>query len=582
MARARGKPTGRHSAEVEGFTITMDERTYRNFDLLVEGSDDAGAYRVSVLDSPTGETGPVPVTLPFSDEDVAAFLSAIGHPRQRVRRGERVNLAPRIEEFGAQLFDVLFPPEIRLTLAKSLGKAESEDAGLRIRLRFSRAPELADLPWEFVFDRSAGRHLALSDWTPLVRYLQIPTGIRPFTVTPPLRVLVVAASPVDFEGLDTAGETERLHEALADLVATNSVVLEELETGTFSGLQRQLRRQDYHILHYIGHGGFDDVEDDGVLYFEGPKRRSQAVTGQELGELLHDHRSLRLVILNACEGARSGREDPFGGTAQSLVLQGIPAVVAMQFEITDDAAITLAHSLYEAIADGYPLDAAMAQARKSVKSMPNAVEWANPVLHMRAPDGRVFAVDTTQRGSLPGPDDVTLQAPPAEEREEDITTPRLIRTPDQKIRVYVSSMLRELAAERQAARGAIERLRMTPVMWELGGARAHPPQALYRSYLQQSDIFVGIYGAAYGWVGPGEQVSGLEDEYGLAPPHAPKLIYLRADADREARLQDLIHRMQEDDSAAFFFFDSPEQLEEQIGLDLAALLAESFWRDHGR
>src|SRR5690606_10854234 len=91
-----------------------------------------------------------------------------------------------------------------------------------------------------------------------------------------------------------------------------------------------------------------------------------------------------------------------------------------------------------------------------------------------------------------------------------------IRTPDQQIRAFVSSTLRELAAERRAVRAAIERLRLAPVMFELG-ARPHPPRALYRSYLAQSDVFVGIYGDSYGWVAPEEQISGLEDEYRLAP-----------------------------------------------------------------
>ena len=88
----------------------------------------------------------------------------------------------------------------------------------------------------------------------------------------------------------------------------------------------------------------------------------------------------------------------------------------------------------------------------------------------------------------------------------------MIRTPDQRLRVFVSSTLEELAAERTAAREAIERLRLTPVLFELG-ARPHPPQELYRSYLEQSDVFIGIYGDRYGWVAPGMDISGLEDAF---------------------------------------------------------------------
>ena len=67
-----------------------------------------------------------------------------------------------------------------------------------------------------------------------------------------------------------------------------------------------------------------------------------------------------------------------------------------------------------------------------------------------------------------------------------------IRTPDQRLRVFVSSTLKELEPERRAARAAIERMHLAPVMFELG-ARPHPPREVYRAYLEQSDVFVGIY-----------------------------------------------------------------------------------------
>jgi predicted ATPase len=150
-----------------------------------------------------------------------------------------------------------------------------------------------------------------------------------------------------------------------------------------------------------------------------------------------------------------------------------------------------------------------------------------------------------------------------------------IRTPDQRLRVFVSSTLRELADERRATRAAIERLHLAPVMFELG-ARPHPPRALYRSYLAQSDVFVGIYAESYGWVAPDEDVSGLEDEYNLAPASMPKLIYIKSAAHREARLNELIDRIRSDDTAAYLPFDTPEQLQEQVVGDLATLLAERF------
>src|ERR1700745_3163671 len=111
----------------------------------------------------------------------------------------------------------------------------------------------------------------------------------------------------------------------------------------------------------------------------------------------------------------------------------------------------------------------------------------------------------------------------------------VIRTPDQRLRVFVSSTLQELAAERRAVRDAVTRLRLVPVMFELG-ARPHPPRQVYRSYLAQSQVFVGVYWQSYGWVAPGGQVSGLEDEY-LLSAGLPRLISVKSPAaERESRL----------------------------------------------
>jgi predicted ATPase len=140
--------------------------------------------------------------------------------------------------------------------------------------------------------------------------------------------------------------------------------------------------------------------------------------------------------------------------------------------------------------------------------------------------------------------------------------------------VFVSSALHELAAERKAAREAIAQLRLTPVMFELG-ARPYPPRELYRAYLAQSDIFVGLYAERYGWVAPGMDVSGLEDEYRLAATQ-PKLIYVKVPApEREPGLQALLDFIR-DDGVSFRAFATPDELRGLIVDDLALLLTERF------
>ena len=150
----------------------------------------------------------------------------------------------------------------------------------------------------------------------------------------------------------------------------------------------------------------------------------------------------------------------------------------------------------------------------------------------------------------------------------------VIRTPDQRLRVFVSSTLSELAPERRVIRAVIERLALTPVMFELG-ARPHPPRSLYRAYLAQSEIFIGIYWESYGWVAPGEDVSGLEDEYNLAPD-VPKLIYIKRSEQRDERLEALLERIRDDDRASYVAFDDAEELAPLLTSDLATLLAERF------
>jgi predicted ATPase len=151
----------------------------------------------------------------------------------------------------------------------------------------------------------------------------------------------------------------------------------------------------------------------------------------------------------------------------------------------------------------------------------------------------------------------------------------VIRTPDQRLRVFVSSTLVELAAERGAARAAIEQLRLAPVMFE-SGARAHPAQAVYRAYLEQSDIFVGIYWQRYGWTGPGMTVSGLEDELRLAAG-MPRLLYVKVPApDMDPALGRMLDRVRAEGAVAYKTFTDAEQLRELVAGDLAAMLAERF------
>ncbi len=343
----------------------MAEATYLDFDLSVIKTGDG--YRAKGW-STHGCEGSVSFQLPDG-----------------LRPTQRGNL----RDFGAQLFEIVFQGEVLGCFRASLEEARSSRyKGLRIRLRLAEVPELAELPWEYLYDKGLDRFFALSMATPVVRYLELPERTRPLEVEGPLRVLVMRSAPSGFEALDGDKEWQRLREALGDLTERGMVQLHRLEEPTLPCLQETLRHGTFHVFHFIGHGGFRERTQEGALIFEDGQGGGQPVTAEQLGVLLRDH-SLRFALLNACEGARGSSVDPFAGVAQTLVRQGIPAVLGMQSEIEDDDALTLAHELYRALADGYPVDAAVTEARKALL-VSGSEEWGTPVLYLRAPDGKLF------------------------------------------------------------------------------------------------------------------------------------------------------------------------------------------------
>jgi len=365
------------------------EMNYLDFDLLIERSGEK--YKARVLASPAGQAT-IEFSLPFSELELENFLLKIGQPRRAVRSA-RLPEVEAIKAFGERLFKAVFADKVYGCFRSSLNEAENQNAGLRLRLRLTEVPELSNISWEYLYyDSGFDRFLCLSTETPVVRYLDLPERIRPLAVKPPINILTMISNPSNYPQLDVDQEWEKLNQALHDLIRRKLVTLERLNKASLSTLQRQLRLADYHIFHFIGHGQFDSQSQDGMVIMENEHNLGHEVSGRNLGTILHDERTLRLAMLNACEGARGSVVDPFAGTAQSLVRQGIPAVIAMQFEVTDQAATTLAHGFYQALADGYPVDAALAEGRRAIFAQGNNVEWGTPVLYMRAPDGRIFDV----------------------------------------------------------------------------------------------------------------------------------------------------------------------------------------------
>jgi len=382
-------------------------RNYENFDLEIRGGPDGYTLHV---ESPTGR-----ITAPFDPPLTEQELKILGLTVVRGRRTRALASTREVDEvkaYGKRLFDGVFTADVLANYQASLGRLRADrETGLRIRLRLGNAPELAQVPWEYLYDEPNRRFLALEDETPVVRYLDLPLPAGPLEVEPPLRVLVMISSPSDIEQLKTDEEWARLNQALGDLIRAGHVRLDRLDNATVPGLRWTLKEGEFHVFHFIGHGGVDAHTGQGVLIFEGEDGRSDVVDAETVAGLLSAEGSLRLAVLNACEGGRASAGDIYAGTAQTLVQRDVPAVIAMQFEISDEAAIALTHDFYKALSFGDPVDAALTEARRGLRwEKRNELEWGTPVLYTRAADGRLFEV--RGKATPPGPGSLPPVAPP--------------------------------------------------------------------------------------------------------------------------------------------------------------------------
>jgi hypothetical protein len=433
----------------------MGSQVHLDLDLLFARTE--RGFQVKVLRSPAGEGQSAAFTAPFTDLELENFGLKVGRSRARTRRIEAAPVSAA-KEFGGRLFDAVFADEVRECLRRSLDQAKDQQATLRIRLRLTDCPELANLPWELLYDASDDSFVALSVGTPVVRYLQLPEPPRAVRVSLPLQVLVIRSEPIDYPPLDLDDEWAQISASVQELTDSGLVAFTVLSAPTLSELRRALLRGEFHVMHYMGHGGFD-LDTGGVLLFTDRDGRGVAVTAADLGVILRDHSSMRLAVLNACEGARSDPADPFAGVAETLVRRGVPAVVAMQYEFSDIAAIEFAPALYGALAAGLPVDGAVTEARKAVYAV-SPLEWATPVLHMRAEDAQLFSLvgapqptpphkadpgprkDSPLPTSQAGPDPVAQSEPIGDSRRAGSSAPGGAATADRVAATAVISIRR--------------------------------------------------------------------------------------------------------------------------------------------
>jgi tetratricopeptide (TPR) repeat protein len=385
--------------------------TYLNFDLEIHPGI-ADGYPVTVRLEGRGGEAAGTLHLPSTTAIPQSQLPTIPQNEQAARA------------FGQALFDALLTGDIGKRYAASRVIARQENKGLRLRLHI-QPPELAVLPWEYLYDKDEGNYVCLSRLTPLIRYLDLPRTSQPLAITLPLRILVMAASPQGLDQLDIAGERQRLKHALSSLEARHLVEMHWLEGQTWRDLQQALWDDIWHIFHFIGHGGFNSKEGIGMLALADAAGKLDLLDATQLGQLLKDQQALRLVLLSACEGAKASKRDIFSSIGAHLAQLGIPAVLAMQGIISDPAAIELASTLYEALAHGKPVDQAVTEARIAISvAFKRSLDWGLPVLYLRTSESLLSDFSPAARPAPPILPSATPAPPSPKKPRRRPTTPR--------------------------------------------------------------------------------------------------------------------------------------------------------------
>jgi hypothetical protein len=384
--------------------------SYEDLALAIE-ADRGGGYRVNTLNSPYGLAS-APFSFPFSHGDVKAMvhefegvllrsLDAGSAPVARHMAVEEPGPARGAEwsprETGARLFQALFQGAVRDAYLLSRGRTETlPDHGLRVRIVLPADTEdaglLHALPWELLYCEQTNDFLARNVLTPVVRQLAISGVSSAFReIDSRIRILIVAASPRGVPALDEATERARILEAWC---RQTKAEVKLLPRATLSDLYAALRSDRYHVVHFIGHGNFDIDAGVGSLVMETAEHEPHFVPSSVLADTLRASRELRLVFLNSCESAQVGPrrgQDPLLGMAAALVRRGVPAVIAMQFSISDVAAKTFSEAVYRSLVRGSSLEAAVADGRLALyQEKPESWEWMTPTLFTTLSEASVF------------------------------------------------------------------------------------------------------------------------------------------------------------------------------------------------
>jgi hypothetical protein len=286
-------------------------------------------------------------------------------------------------EFGSQLFDTLFQGDVR----RLYDEARTRQRGRLDLVLTSMIPWIAEKPWEFAYDHGRESFLATEE-IHFIRNVMTNVPADPIVRSNgPLRILVVSAQPVGFGRLAIDQEEAVIRRGFEPLVEVGLVEIESLARATPAQIHGYLQTGSYQVVHFIGHGVFDEKRGEGCLMFVNEQGEEYPLGERSVREIFRG-RGLSLVFLNSCESGRGGKADFNKGVAQSMVAHGLPALVANQYSVLDSSATSFAQHFYWSLAQGMSLGQSAREARIAVNYSLHGepIDWAVPVLYARNPN----------------------------------------------------------------------------------------------------------------------------------------------------------------------------------------------------
>ncbi len=340
-------------------------------------------YRIHI-ETGDGEwtTEVVPLIEKTEIRDCLALLSR-GSPALTNDEQEKIRL------FGEKLFNFLIGSHGEILAAYWAALETVDNQRLFIRLCTENAGRFAAIPWEYLYDPDSG-FLGLSRQTPLIRWKPELPPRPPAPFMPPLKALIVTASPPNYPPINIETEWAQMSRATADLQASGYLQLEHLEHATWPAVRRRLRAADYQIIHYIGHTYFDEPTAQGFLALEdeGFASGSRPISAAELGNEIGPYSTIRLVILDSQLQSVGGDNKAALTIGKQLLQAGLAGVLAVQYPLNERAAAIMRSGLYQPLCEGHSIEAAVNVVRREIAD--DSLDWGKLALFLRAPYGRLF------------------------------------------------------------------------------------------------------------------------------------------------------------------------------------------------